>query len=334
MNADRFPVKVSVCLQTYNHAPYIARALDSVLMQETDFEFEIIVGEDESSDGTRELCIDYARRHPHRIRLFLRSREDVIYLDGRPTGRFNFIQNLNAARGQYIALLDGDDYWTDPHKLQKQTAFLDSHPAYALCFHAADEIDERGERIRTLYPPGRQATYTLRDLLRGNFIPALSVLFRNDPAFHPPPEWLRQTRYADWPLHILNATRGKIGYLDEVMGVYRRHGGGITQHIYEDATAPALVRIETLKLLRSLLADRIDPRLFDEAISANYVQAGRYFAAHDDLARARTAWRQALRWDKSNLSALMLWLAAAPGDAFFHRLQSLKHTRRSKRSIS
>ena len=97
--------KVSVCVQAYNHASYIAQALDSVLMQETDFDFELIIGEDESSDGTREICIRYAEQHPDRIRLFLRSREDVIYINGRATGRYNFVENLRAARGEYIALL-------------------------------------------------------------------------------------------------------------------------------------------------------------------------------------------------------------------------------------
>src|SRR5690606_24113344 len=121
-------MKLSVCIQTYNHAPYIAQALDSVLMQETDFDFEILLGEDESTDGTREICQEYARQHPDKIRLFLNSRENVIYINGRPTGRWNFMNNLRHVRGEYVALLDGDDYWTDPRKLQKQVDVLDASP--------------------------------------------------------------------------------------------------------------------------------------------------------------------------------------------------------------
>lgn len=102
--------KVSVVIITYNHADFIADAIEGALMQETDFPYEIIIGEDESEDGTREICIDYAERYPERIRLFLRSREDVIYINGRPTGRFNSVESLKAARGEYIAACEGDDY--------------------------------------------------------------------------------------------------------------------------------------------------------------------------------------------------------------------------------
>ncbi len=331
MNAEPYPIKVSVCLQTYNHAPYIARALDSVLMQETDFDYEIILGEDESSDGTREICIDYARRYPDRIRLFLRSREDVIYLGGRPTGRYNFIQNLNAARGQYVALLDGDDYWTDPRKLQKQADLLDAHPDYALCFHAVDEVDAQGQRIRTVRPPGRKPVYRLRDVMRHNSIAALSVMFRNRPEHHPLPDWFRETRYADWPLHILNAAYGDIGYIDEVMGVYQRHAGGVTQHIYDDVAAPNLRHVDTLLLLRRHLSDRIEPRRFDEAISAHYEAAGRHLAYQGEMAQARAAWKQALRWDKRNLRALILLLVSIPGSAFFNRLRGMARAARTLR---
>ncbi len=331
MNAEAYPVKVSVCIQTYNHERYIARALDSVLMQETDFDFEIIIGEDESSDGTREICIDYARRYPDRIRLLLRSREDVIFINGRPTGRYNFIQNLNEARGQYIALLDGDDYWTDPHKLQKQVDLLDTHPEYALCFHAAQVIDEGGHSVRTIFPPGRKPIYALRDLLRHNFIPALSVLFRNHPEFHPLPDWFKETPYADWPLHILNVTRGDIGYIDEVMGVYRRHAGGVSQHIYDDVAVPHLHHVDTLLLLRRYLSHRIDVRFFDDAISFQYELAGRNFAYQGKMAQARQAWKQALHWNKTNLRALILLLAATPGDAFFYYLQKTVRSARSLR---
>ena len=330
MNAEPYAPKVSVCIQTYNHAAYIARALDSVLMQETDFDYEIILGEDESSDGTREVCIDYARRYPDRIRLFLRSRQDVITIDGRPTGRYNFIQNLNAARGQYVALLDGDDYWTDPHKLQKQVTLLDQHPDYALCFHAAEAIDAEGNPIRTIYPPGRQPTYTLRELLQHNFIPALSVLFRNHPEFHPLPHWFTETPYADWPLHILSATRGKLAYIDEVMGVYRRHEGGVTQGIYADVDVPALRHAETLMRLRQELAGRVEDRLFTQALSRIYLRAGRALAQRGDLPRARAAWKQALRWDKRNIRALALLLAALPGDAFFYTLRGIHSPAASK----
>ena len=94
---------VSVCVQTYNHAPYIKDTLEGILMQKTDFPFEILLGEDESTDGTRDICIEYAKKHPDKIKLYLHSRENNIKINGTPTGRFNFIYNLIHAKGKYIA---------------------------------------------------------------------------------------------------------------------------------------------------------------------------------------------------------------------------------------
>ena len=121
--------KISVCITTYNHEKFISQALDSVLMQKTDFDFEVLVGEDDSPDNTRDIVKKYARRYPDKLRLFLNDRKNVIYINGRPTGRWNFINNIRHAKGEYIALLDGDDCWTDPNKLQVQVDFLENNPA-------------------------------------------------------------------------------------------------------------------------------------------------------------------------------------------------------------
>lgn len=132
---------VSVCVVTYNHAPYIRECLDSILKQETDFPYEICVGEDESPDGTREICQEYAEKYSDKIRLFVRSREDVISINGRPTGRFNFLETIKACRGKYIAICEGDDYWHNPDKLQKQVDFMEAHPEYSMCHTEHDNFD-------------------------------------------------------------------------------------------------------------------------------------------------------------------------------------------------
>jgi glycosyltransferase involved in cell wall biosynthesis len=126
---------VSVCITAYNHEPFIAECLETILMQETDFPFEIIVGEDDSTDGTREICKAYAEKHPDKIRLFLRDEKDKIYINGRKTGRFNYMENLKAARGVYIAMCDGDDYWLVKDKLQRQRDFMQAHPECTLVCH-------------------------------------------------------------------------------------------------------------------------------------------------------------------------------------------------------
>jgi glycosyltransferase involved in cell wall biosynthesis len=227
--SGHYAMKVSVSVITYNQEDYIAQALDSVLMQETDFEFEILIGEDDSSDGTRAIVKDYQRRHPSRIRLLLNDRKDVIYINGRATGRWNFINNLNNARGTYIALLEGDDYWSDPLKLQKQADFLDQNADCSACFHWVQWLDQSLEEIaEAKYGPSVvQSRYVLDDLLRnGNFISTCSLMFRNR---YPEtlPAWYYGIPVGDLPLHILNAKEGAIGLIDETMAVYRRHEGGI-----------------------------------------------------------------------------------------------------------
>ncbi len=216
--------QVSVCLTTYNHEPYVAQAVESVLAQRTSFAYELIIGEDDSSDRTREIVKGYAD-DPH-VRLLLNDRSHVIYVKGRPTGRWNFVNTLRHARGRYVALLEGDDYWKDPHKLQKQVTFLDAHPDCEISFHAVEYLyrSDRREVRRPAFPPSAHH-YTLGDLLRENFIPTCSVVFRNRPnrTF---PDWYFCLPMGDWPLHLLNARHGAIGYLDEVMAVYRKHETG------------------------------------------------------------------------------------------------------------
>jgi glycosyltransferase involved in cell wall biosynthesis len=220
-------MKISVCITTYNHEKYIAQAIESVLMQKTNFDSEIIIGEDDSTDNTREIVKKYKERYPEKVRLFLNDRKNVIYIDGKPTGRWNFMNNIRNARGDYIALLDGDDYWTSPDKLQKQADFLDSHPDCAMCFHDVRTVfEDDSQPARVVAPRGRKNIYTLKDLLKGNFMHTCSVMFCNG-LFQEFPVWFSRVAWADWPLHILNAEHGDIGYIPEVMGTYRVHRGGI-----------------------------------------------------------------------------------------------------------
>ena len=118
-SVPKFPM-VSVCIQAYEHALYIDECIQSVLSQKIDFEIEILIGEDLSSDKTREICISYAKRYPNLIRLFLHDRSNNIKINNISTGRFNLLYNLASANGKYIALCDGDDYWKDEYKLKSQ----------------------------------------------------------------------------------------------------------------------------------------------------------------------------------------------------------------------
>lgn len=212
-------IMVSVCMITYNHERFIAQAIESALMQETDFSVELVIGEDCSTDGTRAIVMEYAQRYPDRIRPLLRERNLGMIT--------NFVATLQACRGKYIALLEGDDYWTDPHKLQKQVEFLEAHPECSICFHnAMVEYEDSSRPARTYCPPNQKTVSTLEDILERNLIPTCSVMYHWG-LVRELPEWFFRLRMGDWPLHVLHAQHGKIGYVDRVMGVYRIHLGSI-----------------------------------------------------------------------------------------------------------
>lgn len=227
MNAPAQPIVLSVCMLAYDHAPFIRQALDSVLAQQVDFPWEICLGEDESADGTRDICREYAARHPDLIRLFLRRRADVIHVEGRPTGRFNLVATLQACRGRYIALLDGDDFWLSPHKLQRQVDYLEAHPAIAVCGHRVRCVDAGGNpHPDATLPPPPAAVSTTHELLERNYLATPSVLFRAG-LYGELPGWFEDVVAGDWVLHLLNSLHGDIGYLDEELAAYRLHRGGV-----------------------------------------------------------------------------------------------------------
>ena len=131
---------LSVVFITYNHEPYLREALDSVLSQETDFDFEIVVGEDCSTDRTRDILLEYKEKFGDKIKLLFREKNL-----GRPT--LNVYQTAMACTGDYIAFLEGDDYWTDPHKLQRQVDFLKEHPDYTGVTHTCRVVGKEGEEV-------------------------------------------------------------------------------------------------------------------------------------------------------------------------------------------
>ncbi|HEX3599731.1 MAG TPA: glycosyltransferase [Lacipirellulaceae bacterium] len=212
-------IKVSVCMITYNHERYIAQAVESVLAQQTKCPFEIVIGEDCSTDKTRRILLGLARRYPQTIRLRLAD-------DNQGVNR-NLAGTIGAARGRYVALLEGDDYWATTEKLQRQVEALDSHADWAVCFHPASCTYEAGFQGDPIFPlDWTKQEATIDDLFENNFIPTCSVMFRNR-LFAEFPAWYDGLKLGDWPLHLLNAEHGNIGYLPEVMATYRVHRGGV-----------------------------------------------------------------------------------------------------------
>lgn len=249
---------LSVCVPTYQHKDYIRDCLDGILMQQTSFPYEIILGEDESTDGTRGICVEYANKYQDKIRLFLRSRKDVIHISGNPTGRFNLTENFKAAKGKYIALCDGDDYWTDPYKLQKQVDLLDKNPEYSICFTDCLICDEHGSPL-LMHGLGEQARANIeqRDLCSGKFFRVPTVVFRN--IIRTFPKEFYKVYNADIFLFCLLLNYGKAGYINEVTANYRQHEGGIWS--FKDRAFMIKNNLNTYITLLSIIDNKNRPQL-------------------------------------------------------------------------
>jgi len=167
---------VSVRLQTYNHAAFIKDAIESILMQQTTFPFEVVIGDDFSSDGTTEICMEYASKYPNRIKLLQRARGDAYDLERQKKGRlYNFANTVANCTGKYVALLDGDDVWGDPEKLQKQVAFL---RRTLILFSVIMMLRSLMSTIKLQ----KQASYSMR--ISGTF---KSLNYKRVPFYSPPP---------------------------------------------------------------------------------------------------------------------------------------------------
>lgn len=288
-------MKVSVAMVTYNHERFIAQAIESVLMQETTFDYEFVIGEDCSTDRTREIVVDFQKRFPEKIRLLLR--------DKNVGAHENSAQTLAGCTGEYIALLEGDDYWTWPGKLQKQADFLDSHLECSLCFHPVTWFYESAEDIARAWPKhGSKWPQVCRefssceDILREIFIQTASVMLRNG-ILDKYPAWFRELNGADWPLYVLYGDKGKLGCVDDVMAVHRKHGGGISYGLDEETMYTGVI-----KMYRHLNAhlgfrykDVIRPLLADY-----YFKLGVFYDQRGDTRSARACVSKSLANDLGN----------------------------------
>lgn len=211
-------MKVSVSITTYNHDKYIAQALDGVLMQKVNFPYEIVIGEDGSLDNTKKILIDYKNKYPDKIHVLFQEKNIGMMR--------NFEQTLKTCRGEYVALLEGDDWWVSPHKLQMQVDFLESHPDFSICFHPV-MVHKEGtiEDNDYKFPEKAKDVSFFEDLLYINYIPTCSVMFRNK--IKDLPDWMHKLKMGDWPLFLLNAQHGKIKYINNVMAAYRVHSNGV-----------------------------------------------------------------------------------------------------------
>jgi len=217
-------VKVSILCIVYNHVKFIRHALDGLVMQKTNFPFEVIVHDDASTDGTTDIIREYEQKYPDIIKPIYQTENQ--WQRGVKIGQKFIFPRI---RGKYVTMNEADDYYIDENKLQKQVDFLDSHPECSMCFHPVKVIWDDNREPEKIFPSAdyiwHKKILTLQDLLKHNFIQTNSVMYR---WYDVSTEWPKCSILpADYMLHLLHAQYGKIGFIPDVMSVYRRNAGGI-----------------------------------------------------------------------------------------------------------
>ncbi len=208
--------KVSACIIVYNHEKYIRECLDNALAQIVNFDYEIIISEDCSTDSTREIIKEYAQRYPDKIKLYLNDKN--LGLIG------NWEKSLKSCKGEYIAVCEGDDYWTDPKKLQKQIDFLEQNSEYTMTTHNTIVVNEDSKPIRNACAP--EGDISLKKLLeKGKTFNTCSIVFKQD-VLNTLPDWFFKMHACDWTLPVFCAAAGKTKHIAQIMGAYRKQSKG------------------------------------------------------------------------------------------------------------
>lgn len=251
---------VDIIMPTYNHEKFIAEAIESVLAQKTAFAYRLIVGDDCSTDGTQAIVRHYAGKYPDEVEFFF----SPVNLGALHGDRIS-VKLLNQCTAKYVAILEGDDYWTDPNKLQRQVDFLERHTECSLCFHNAEMFYEDGSQPPTkLRPPDQKEISTVEDVLAGMVPIPCTILFRNNLLGELPDCFYKVTN-ADWVMVVLLAEHGHIGYINEVMAAYRMHPDGMWSRLTPQQRVKE--HINTYKTINEHLNFRYN-RVISERIAA------------------------------------------------------------------
>lgn len=232
-------VKVSICMITYNHAEFVSECLDNILKQKTNFDFEVVISDDCSTDATADILRDFAIQNPHLSRVYLHPFNlSQTYKKFTP-GKLNFLYALSRCTGEYIIFIEGDDYFCDENKLQKQVEFLDNHPEYSACFHNAlmKFEDNSGRNDYLINPANQKSIIYSEDFLVEKetwFMATAAVMFRKS-MIEKMPYWFAFSKSGDIPMYVILTEQAPIAYISDVMSVYRRHLAGLsyTDHTHD-----------------------------------------------------------------------------------------------------
>ena len=264
---------LSIRLMTFNHEEYIEEALQSIDNQRTKFDFELVIGDDFSTDKTLNIIKSFKFKNPNlKLNILKRVKGDNYDLLRKENGRLqNFVDIINNCKGKYIALLDGDDYWTDTFKIQKQVDFLEKNDSYNLCFHEVKLFSQETNKFTKDNITLKVVNTTdILDLAKGNYIHTPSVVFRNNFKI---PDWFKLTTMGDWTLYmILLKHNTKIHKINCEMAVYRLHAKSIwsnkTQEDRNAFTKKAVLLVynnlkkELTKEVKVILKSRLEIKEF------------------------------------------------------------------------
>jgi len=214
-------IRVSVALITYNHESFISKAIESVLMQEMNYDLEFVIGEDFSTDNTSRICEEFA---------MMNNKIKLLKWEKNLGASMNFAKTLESCTGKYIAVLEGDDYWIDSGKLKKQVEFLELNPAYSMCFTNRMIVDrEAFSIIKDSLPVNRKRDLSFEDILSGITPPLLTVLFRKSCIENKAEFFSNLSRVfnGDTFLFSFLSVQGPVGYIDMISAAYRLNENGI-----------------------------------------------------------------------------------------------------------
>lgn len=220
------PLMVTIRCITYNHEPYIRQCLEGFVMQKTNFRFEAIVHDDASTDGTAAIIREYAEKYPNIIKPIFEAENQHSKRDGSLTRIMDAYMN-----GKYIAMCEGDDYWIDPLKLQKQVDFLEANPEYVMCFHAAVETWEDNSKLDELFSNIENRDYSGIEIFKRWIVPTASTVYRSWACKDPFLLHVRENKriiFGDTLLFCSLSRLGRIRGMDDVMSVYRRNQNSMT----------------------------------------------------------------------------------------------------------
>jgi glycosyltransferase involved in cell wall biosynthesis len=210
---------VSISMITYNQEKHIAQAIESILMQETTFPIELVIGDDASTDTTPEICRSYQRKYPSCIKLNIAQKNQGSVI--------NFLNTIYSCSGNFIAICDGDDFWTDKHKLQEQVLFLASHTDFSFCFTNINWVDEANNELKASTQYYNTDVFNHQSYVGLVTPPTLSTVFRKSALPQHFPEVFKSLPNTDMFLKALLSTKGKVKFINKITGSYRINSKGV-----------------------------------------------------------------------------------------------------------